>query len=108
MPYIAHLIQASEGCDYSIGCGCKIIRLKAKTSDAAVEELHQEIMANYRHDEFRLKSCVMYEVAAEESVSLHTIYDEIDNGGKRRAAQAALEKATRELELAKKQLALMG
>jgi hypothetical protein len=107
MPYIAHLTQAGEGCGHMIDCGCKVIRLESETSDGAVAEMHQQIRENY-HGESALEQCVIYQVAGHAYVDLSSLYDEIEREEKLSRAQAAMEKATRELERAKQQLKSMG
>jgi hypothetical protein len=38
MSFVAILTQAAEGCDYTIGCGVKVVPMTATTWEAAMDE----------------------------------------------------------------------
>ncbi len=74
--FIAELNQ-DGGCDYSIGCGIKIIALEAETWVEASNEA-KDILREYRHDEHKLDSFTIYEVNETKSIPVNQIYDELD------------------------------
>jgi len=50
MKYLAYIRQASQGCNYSIGCARNIIDIKAKNTEAANKKLSKIIIENYTDD----------------------------------------------------------
>ncbi len=43
MSYYLYMNQSGEGCDYTIGCGQKLLALKASTIEEAIEEAIEEV-----------------------------------------------------------------
>ena len=71
--YIAHLHQGA-GCDYTIGCGHKIIHLNARNGGEAEAEIKALLIgdnAEYIIDE--LESVTLYEVVGRAKINLAAI-----------------------------------
>ncbi len=60
MKFKLYLKQKGEGCDYMIGCGERMIDLKAETKEAAVKEAKQEI-DDHTHSECEIKEALLIE-----------------------------------------------
>ena len=101
--FYAHVKQAGEGCDYTIGCGHKIVRLEAKT----LMEAEREIMANdeegdgdgygsahYLTGEAKLESVTILEVTRAHRVPLNVYRDNLQ---RHEEAKAAAKKEAEEL-----------
>jgi hypothetical protein len=99
--FYAHVKQAGEGCDYTIGCGHKVVRLEAKT----LLEAEREIMTNdeegegygsayYLTGDAELESVTILEVTHVHKVPL-SVYR--DNLQRREAAEAAAKKEAADL-----------
>ena len=99
--FYAHLEQAGAGCDYTIGCGHKLVRLKAKTH----MEAEREIMAYdgdgegyggpyYLTGERTLESVTILEVTHVHNVPLNVYRDNLQRG---EAAEAAAKKEAADL-----------
>lgn len=56
--YAVYLEQDGEGCDYTIGCGSKLVMLDAKTAEDAIEECRRFIPAEHTH-ESEIKSATL-------------------------------------------------
>jgi len=67
MIYFVHLDQGGEGCDYTIGCGHSLQRLKAGNIDAARAEVEALIAEDY--------SSEMTEVAHVKILEVATVLD---------------------------------
>lgn len=62
--YYAYLKQHGEGCDYTIGCGTKLIQLlRATNITEAVDQLMEDY-AEYFSPEEELESATVFEVNA--------------------------------------------
>jgi hypothetical protein len=71
--FIAVLTQAGEGCDYTIGCGIKVIDLESENFNDAMEELTSLIQEEYTGD-ISLSSAILYKVESKENMNLSEIY----------------------------------
>lgn len=90
--FYAHVKQAGEGCDYTIGCGHKVVRLEAKT----LMEAEREIMANdeeggygsahYLTGDARLESVIILEVTKVYNVPLNAYRDNLQRHEEAKAA----------------------
>ncbi|HDR9106035.1 TPA: hypothetical protein QDB04_002892 [Burkholderia vietnamiensis] len=86
--FIAHLKQSGEGCDYTIACGEKVVRLKATTWEEVPDEVRQHLENSYGpRSERRLARCTVYEVAESLEVPVDAWYSEIEDAS-RQAAEA--------------------
>jgi len=85
--FIAYLTQAGEGCDYTIDCGKKMIRLNADNRKDAIEELRLRIVGGVDaegndfdddgygyNDERMLEEAEIFEVKEEIKVPLEKWY----------------------------------
>jgi hypothetical protein len=82
MIYIAHLAQEAEGCDYTIGCGHKVLVVAAQNFEEAKEALAETIKEDY-NDTDMLRDAVLYEVSREHVMPLEGIYRESDEDKQR-------------------------
>lgn len=73
MSYYAYLKQ-DGGCDYTIGCGNLLIKLKATNPDMAIIELKDLIKTNYC-GELSLSSVILYE-STEIAFDVNEVYKE--------------------------------
>ena len=80
MRYIAHIMQAAEGCDYTIACGEKVINIEAGSMEETIENAKSIIRENYSSDEHRLGFVQIYEITKSSILDLRTLYTEIDDG----------------------------
>lgn len=72
--YKALLIQATEGCDYTIACGEKVVDLNAKNIEEAKEKLKLLILEDYNHEEVKLERAELYEIRNKIDVDTSSIY----------------------------------
>jgi hypothetical protein len=101
--FIAVLTQASEGCDFSIGCGVKLVPLDAKTPDEAIAAA-KELLREYQHVEHRLKSLQILAVAGRFPAPLTKWYRDLDNEDLAREQEKERQKDLAELERLQKKL----
>jgi hypothetical protein len=73
--FIAYLHQPG-GCDYTIGCGNKLVSLTAKTVEEARKELSDLIKENYTGD-IALDEVFLYSAEPIE-FDMEAVYDEIE------------------------------
>ena len=99
MQYKAYLSQKQEGCDYTIGCGNKIINIEAKNLEQANQKLITEIIENYNNDEIKIDLAVIYEVNTIYEVPIIKIQQEIE---KLKVQEKKREKEETEWELYQK------
>lgn len=71
--FIAKIFQ-SGGCDYTIECGTKVIKLESTDIDDAIEEISSIISEEYTGD-FKLSKATLYEIKSEQEINLKDIYD---------------------------------
>jgi len=93
--YKAHLCQAGEGCDYTIGCGHALIWLKASNMEEAKIELAKEIKERYSSLESEIESAVIFEVTEEVEINVKDYYDQLQ---KERDEYDRLQREKRERE----------
>lgn len=75
MKYKAYLYQEG-GCDYTIGCGIRVIDIEASNIEEAHSKLKEEILENYNFSETRLAECELYEVNQVIICDVEDWYDE--------------------------------
>lgn len=99
MIYYAHLDQGGEGCDYTIGCGHELRKLKTTgTMDEAEAELRALIVGEYTSETRTLAHAKILAVAETREVDMNdmkSIYKEVE----RKNAEAEIvrqEKSERE------------
>lgn len=102
MKYVAILKQASEGCDYTIGCGINVIEYDSSTTMEAALALKELIKTNYSNPENRLKEVKLLEAPRLFEVDLQRWYNEIDTEEKKRMEDETRKKELAELERLKK------
>lgn len=99
--YIAHLEQGG-GCDYTIGCGHKVVKLKATTPAEALAEVKRLVIGKYLPedncfedgywDERELQGVTLYEVSTVVKLPLKEWYQDAQNtlaGGKLKKKEEA-------------------
>jgi hypothetical protein len=87
--YIAVLTQEG-GCDYTIGCGVKIKRLRATSLEAAMAEVESIIENDYgASPECRIDGVTLYETTACSTVNIQAVYAQI--AAKQKAEEDAEE-----------------
>lgn len=96
MNFVAYLKQIGEGCDYTIGCGQKLIPLNAQSWDEARAEMRRLMAENYSHDESRLEAVTIYEVKTALRIPVDYWYSEIED--EEAQEQAARDKEQRRSE----------
>lgn len=79
MKYKAYLEQKSEGCDYSIACGQKVISIDAINIEEAKEKLTTIIIEEYSHDEYLLEYVEIYEINEVFKIDIIDIYKRRDD-----------------------------
>jgi len=87
MIYYAHLDQGGEGCDYTIGCGHKLQKLKATSLDAARTEVEALIDEDYSSEMTEVAHVKILEVATVLELDVAARYQAIKE--KRLAAEEA-------------------
>lgn len=76
--FLAHIKQVGEGCDYTIACGEKVVRLKAISMADAREEVRRMLAEDYTFKgDRRLQSATVYEVHDTFKVPVDAWYDEL-------------------------------
>ena len=79
MKYKAYLQQTGEGCDYTIGCGKRVINIEADSMEEAKQKLTSEILENYGHDESMIDNAELYEINKVFQMPIGAIYDKRDD-----------------------------
>ena len=106
--FMAYLTQRGEGCDYTIGCGRKMVNLKAKTREDAIKEV--EALINGTNDEggysddSELSKCVLIE-GTQEDMPLKKWYKEIEDEEKQAQTKEKEDKERAEFERLQKKFA---
>jgi hypothetical protein len=80
--YKLYLVQAGEGCDYTIACGHKMYDLSATTLDDAKKEAETLITEEFSHDERRLEEAVILEVTHIATLNLKELYADLHRANK--------------------------
>ena len=91
--YVAVLTQEG-GCDYTIGCGVKVKKLRATSLEAAMAEVESIIENDYGTGpgHHRIDGVTLYETTARSTVNIQAVYAQIS------AKQKAEEDAEKEEE----------
>lgn len=76
MIYKVYLKQ-DGGCDYTIGCGRKLITIEASDIGDAQQQLFEIIKNEYSYDETFLESCEIFEVNNVMKIELDEWYKKI-------------------------------
>lgn len=84
--FIAYAKQEGEGCDYTIGCGQILWKLKAQSYEEAIEELKSTVIGKWLPEfceyeegyweDFKLESVTLYEVNKKEEVPINKWYSD--------------------------------
>jgi hypothetical protein len=87
MIYFVHLDQGGEGCDYTIGCGHSLQRLKAGSIDAARAEVEALIAEDYSSEMTEVAHVKILEVATVLELDVAAHYQALKE--QQRVAEAA-------------------
>ena len=82
--YKLYLIQAGEGCDYTIACGHKMYDLDATTLEDAKKEAETLIAEEFSLDENRLEEAAILEVTNIVELNLKNLYTNLDTANKKK------------------------
>jgi len=82
--YKLYLIQAGEGCDYTIACGHKMYDLDATTLEDAKKEAEKLITEDFSHDDRKLEEAVILEVTNIVEVNLKELYADLYKANKKK------------------------
>lgn len=93
MKYKAYLIQAGEGCDYTIGCGRAVIDINAFSVEEAILKL-EHIVATEFTDDSALDHVELYEISQVFIMPVKDIYE--------RRYKAEADKHQKEVEKAER------
>jgi len=84
--FIAYLKQKYDGCDYTISCGTRLIKLEAATKEEALRELKLEVLGAYsiKYDERDdgywnesiLESVCLFEVTNTKDIPIQQWYND--------------------------------
>jgi hypothetical protein len=93
--YKAYLQQEGEGCDYTIGCGLRVIDITANSMEEAKHKLAETIATEYSYDEGMLYAAELYEVEQVFSMDVKAIYQKVvdDRNAEKQREKDAKEKA---------------
>ena len=73
MIYFANLKQVSEGCDYPIGCGSRLMLLRATDKKAALEEVKLAVTNDFK-DERAIQYVTLIEVNEAQTMDASEWY----------------------------------
>ena len=96
MKYYAHLKQASEGCDYTIGCGQKLITFEASDDSDAQVKLADIIKNDGYTDDSELSKAFLFKDPIP--FDLESVYDDINQAKIIEKATAQKAKDLKEYE----------
>jgi hypothetical protein len=85
--YKAYLKQYGDGCDYSIGCGIRVIDIEANNTGEAAGKLALIIMNQYCDEMNEISEAQLYEVSETHDIPVDFIYkkqSEIEENKKKR------------------------
>jgi hypothetical protein len=74
----AAVLKQTEGCDYTIGCGIRVVMLDANTAEEAVVAA-RALLREYRHNERRLVSMQILALAGTFDAPVSTWYQEFND-----------------------------
>jgi hypothetical protein len=104
--FIAVLKQCGEGCDYTIGCGVKVVELDVRTLDEAKAEARRALKEDYSQDyEQCLEHFTIFEVSSRFEVPVNAWYADIRNEKVNEEAARGKEKRRQEYERLKREFA---
>lgn len=96
--YIAEIWQIG-GCDYSIECGTKVLRIPdASTIEEAKKNLREIIERKYSSEETQLSGARIYEVVHHEEVEIDDIYLSIEQKRKEESLKYIEQKELEQYE----------
>ena len=107
MRFIAEL-QQGGGCDYTIGCGVKVVSLDATDRAGAIQEIEDLLRGDpdegrpYANEQ-RLEGIIIY--AVDDTITIHTeaIYAKIEKEDAERREAEGKKKRKKEFERLKKE-----
>ena len=97
--YMAYLSQGG-GCDYTIGCGLKLVYLKSDNHKDAVEELANIIRGHV--GENALGSATLFQVSGQWAMNVQKIYDEAEEASLKNQTEEEKKRELQQLEYLKK------
>jgi len=95
--FIAHLFQ-DNGCDYTIACGHKLLKITAETKTKAKHKVYLFIKENYSGGEVIISNCEIYEVIGSEVIDVDKWYHTINSENQRKLDEYEEEKDLRDYE----------
>jgi hypothetical protein len=95
--YKAYLNQG-QGCDYTIGCGLRVIDIIANSMDEAKQKLAQTIAEDYSYDEGRLEKAELFEVEQVFVMDVKAIYQKVTDDRNAKKQREKDEKEKQEFE----------
>jgi hypothetical protein len=102
--FIAVLKQCGEGCDYTIGCGVKVVELQACTWDEAKVEARHALAEDYSQAyDHCLEGFTIFEVSSRFDVPVNAWYADISREEADRNAGREKEKRRLEYERLKRE-----
>ena len=97
MKYYTILKQKGEGCDYSIGCGEKLISFDADSDEGAASYLEQEIKDTYTGD-YELDSALLFPAESLVPIDIKAIYKRNEDSKKKENEDNQREKELAEFQ----------
>lgn len=76
MSFIVKLTQPG-GCDYTIGCGVRVLPLSAQTMGEAQVEVETIICDDYGPLDTRIADAIIYEVSRSSTCNMKAIYERL-------------------------------
>lgn len=101
MKFIA-ILKQEGGCDYTIGCGIKVITIQAQDSNQAAQELKKTIKEEYSSSEFKLSELMFFSVKDQYLIDLNHWYGQFEIEKAQELQKKIKEKELAELERLKK------
>ena len=95
--YKAYLNQG-QGCDYTIGCGQKLIDLKATSLDEAQAEVFSLLKEAYSYEEWRMESVEVLQVQEVFPIAVEYFYNILDSNERKREMLKREQKEKEEFE----------
>ena len=72
--YLLYMVGAGDGCDYTIGCNTRLLKLESKDYLEAQREATAIILENYSSEENRLSHAEVMHVSFSKDLNLNYIY----------------------------------
>lgn len=95
--YKAYLKQEG-GCDYTIGCGFRVIDIAANSMDEAKKVLTQTIAEDYSDEESKLDIAELYEVEQVFMIDAKAIYKQMEDREEAKRQQDEEERERKEFD----------